>query len=79
VRALGLNPSVKSQVQSTHLKERTPKLGFWSRSTTWIDEVAYVGHEGVRKKARGGAPLMRGAHNKSQVTNEWLWRRGGVS
>jgi hypothetical protein len=35
------------------------------------------GHEGERK-AKGGAPLMRGAHNTCQGSNVWQRRRGGV-
>jgi hypothetical protein len=38
-----------------------------------------VGHEGVRDEARGGAPLIGGAHNTSQSPNQWFGRRGGVS
>ena len=44
-----------------------------------MDEVEDVGHEGVRDEARGGAPLMGGAHNTWQSPNEWFGRRGGVS
>jgi len=32
----------------------------------------------VRKRARGGTPLMRGAHNISQSSNKWHGMRGGV-
>jgi hypothetical protein len=38
-----------------------------------------VGHEEVRCEARGGAPLMGGAHDTWQSPNQRFGRRGGVS
>jgi hypothetical protein len=38
-----------------------------------------VGHRRVREEAKGGAPLMEGAHNTCQVITKWHERRGGVS
>jgi hypothetical protein len=37
-----------------------------------------VGHEGVRDEAKGGAPLMGGAHNTCQVTTQWFGSERGV-
>ena len=38
-----------------------------------------VGHKGVRKEAKGGAPLIGGALNIDQGSNKWQMRRGGMS
>ena len=37
------------------------------------------GHEGVRGEAKGGAPLIGGAHNTWQGSNEWFGSERGVS
>jgi hypothetical protein len=38
-----------------------------------------VGHRRVREEAKGGAPLMGGAHNTCESPKQWFGKRGGVS
>ena len=68
-------PCVSFRERGNNLKESAPHLGLGF----WIDELARHGEQReVRKKARGGAPLMRGAHKTTHGSNKWQRERGGV-
>jgi hypothetical protein len=70
-----MKPSVKLERESNNLKERAPSLRF----RVLDDEWRAWGHKEVKGVAKGGAPLMRGAHKTCESSNTWQIERGGVS
>jgi hypothetical protein len=71
---------IESKCQISSIRQQSQGEGTLARVLAWIDDVEEdVGHRRVREEAKGGAPLVGGAHNTSQGSNKWQKERGGVS